>query len=463
MSKIKILVNSSTQYGVGYYRIKQPFIKLAELFPDDFDVELNDKINYNDWDYLKNFNILYTHKTFVDYSLMESFVNECRKYGIKTVIDIDDYWDVSTEHPLYSMIKADDLARKILNNLKLVDYVTTTTPKFRDYILPYNKNVLIFPNAIDDKEKQWSLKEKPKNEFVKVLWGGGSSHLQDLLLLKDSFEILNSDTSLKGKYQIHLMGYDLRGTTTNLTLNQDFINILGSKGIVFDKNLYNKLNSVNFDLMKVPEIPKDIAQLFNGKAITKQTRDITPMESVWYEYEKIFTSNYKLIQDKDYLNFLNKFDIESEYPNQLEKQPYIRHKTENVYKFGENYKYGDFALAPIKVFGKIKDDVFQDNVSNRYQFAKSNLKLIEAGFHKLPVIASEIPIYTYDKEFVDGKNILFVKPSRQEKDWGSKIKRLINNPNQISDMGESAYELVKRKYHLDVVTNQRGEWLKTIV
>ena len=47
------------------------------------------------------------------------------------------------------------------------------------------------------------------------------------------------------------------------------------------------------------------------------------------------------------------------------------------------------ALAPIKVYGK---GVMDDNSDNRYKFAKSNLKVIEAAFHKVPVIASDFPI-----------------------------------------------------------------------
>ena len=63
------------------------------------------------------------------------------------------------------------------------------------------------------------------------------------------------------------------------------------------------------------------------------------------------------------------------------------------------------------------------------QFAKSNLKVIEAAFHKVPVIASDVPIYNHDKDWVDGKNILFINPDRQYKDWYKKIKYCIGvNP-----------------------------------
>ncbi len=106
---------------------------------------------------------------------------------------------------------------------------------------------------------------------------------------------------------------------------------------------------------------------------------------------------------------------------------------------------------------------FDDNVLNRYQFSKSNLKVIEAGIHKVPVIASNIPTYNFDPEFVDGKNILFVNPERQEKDWYSKMKKLILNPNMIEDLGEAAFEIIKRKYSQDVLAERRAQFYKDIV
>jgi glycosyltransferase involved in cell wall biosynthesis len=100
---------------------------------------------------------------------------------------------------------------------------------------------------------------------------------------------------------------------------------------------------------------------------------------------------------------------------------------------------------------------------------KSQLKVIEAGFYKKALIASEIGPYTIDLKhslnngnFVDG-NALLVDEHKNHSDWSKYIKKLIQNPNMITDMGERLYETVKDTYDLRNVTKNRAEWYKTLV
>jgi len=43
------------------------------------------------------------------------------------------------------------------------------------------------------------------------------------------------------------------------------------------------------------------------------------------------------------------------------------------------------------------------------------------------------------------------------------MKRLIENPNMIEDLGNRLYETVKDKYSLRVVNNTRAEFFKSII
>ena len=65
-------------------------------------------------------------------------------------------------------------------------------------------------------------------------------------------------------------------------------------------------------------------------------------------------------------------------------------------------------------------------------------------------------------QFHDG-NALLVDENRNHSDWAKYIKKLVQNPNLIEDMGNRLYETVKVKYHLDTVTKNRSEWYKTLV
>jgi glycosyltransferase involved in cell wall biosynthesis len=67
-----------------------------------------------------------------------------------------------------------------------------------------------------------------------------------------------------------------------------------------------------------------------------------------------------------------------------------------------------------------------------------------------------------DGNFVDG-NALLVDESRNHSDWSKYIKKLVQNPNMIEDMGNRLYETVKDEYDLRNVTKTRAEWYKTLV
>jgi glycosyltransferase involved in cell wall biosynthesis len=135
--------------------------------------------------------------------------------------------------------------------------------------------------------------------------------------------------------------------------------------------------------------------------------------------------------------------------------PYKRVWTQPVDTYAGNYSTFDISLAPIK-----------NHIFNRM---KSQLKVIEAGFYKKALIASNVGPYTIDLkhalkngEFTDG-NALLVNETNNHSDWAKNIKKLVENPNMITDLGERLYETVKDKYDLNVVTAERASFYKSLI
>ena len=64
--------------------------------------------------------------------------------GIIVIIDLDDYWLPTKEHPIHSIIVQNKIDEKIKNNLRVASYVTTTTEIFADEI-----KKLMIENPID--------------------------------------------------------------------------------------------------------------------------------------------------------------------------------------------------------------------------------------------------------------------------------------------------------------------------
>ena len=400
MSKIRVLVLPSDRTGVGKFRSVEPHIFLQNQNPDDFHVDIDYDPKINDDNFWKDYDMVHFHRTITkDYDSTPALIDKLHKWGIVTVADIDDYWLPTKEHPAHAMIQNNKLNLKIRANLKAAQYVTTTTEIFAQEIKKFNKNVFVLPNAINPNEPQFKHKTEPSDK-LRFGWLGGSSHLHDLKILDYCFSKLGN---LKEKYELYLCGFDTRGTVTEI----------------------------------------------DQKTGNQKQRDIKPEETVWAEYEKIFTKNYQ--------------DIPEEYKKYLltyKQQPYNDEKyyhrvwTQPVTSYAKNYAKFDVSLAPIK-----------NHIFNRM---KSQLKVIEAGFYKKAIIASNIGPYTIDLkhalkygEFVDG-NALLVNEGRNHSDWAKYIKKLVNNPSWAEDLGERLYETVKDTYDLNVVTKTRAEIYKTI-
>jgi glycosyltransferase involved in cell wall biosynthesis len=401
--KIKVLVIPSDGTGVGRFRSITPHTHLQSKYGDDFHVDIEFNPNLSDLNFFKNYQIVHFHRSLgQDMDLSIQVIPILNAMGIITIADIDDYWLPGKEHPLHQLIVQEKIHEKIVNNLKLAKYVTTTTEIFADEIRKFNKNVVIFPNAIDPKEGQFN-EPTEESDLVRVGWLGGSSHLHDLMLLDGMVSKLSD---IKDKLQYVVCGFDTRGMMTEI----------------------------------------------NQQTGEKKQRPIKPHETVWYDYEKIFTNNYSIISP-EYKNHLELF---VETPFEDEKNlPYRRVWTKPVTSYARNYSKFDISLAPIKqhMFNKVK----------------SQLKVIEAGFYKKALIATNYGPYTIDLkhsmkngEFTDG-NALLVDEARNHSDWAKYIKKLVQNPNMRIDMGERLYEYVSQRYSLDIVTKTRAEFYKSIV
>jgi len=402
MSKINVLVLPSDTSGVGRFRSVDPHIKLQNLYPNDFHVDIDYQPRLNDLNYWKKYQIVHFHRSVGPIENCPSLVRSLQSLGIIVIADIDDYWLPTKEHPIHQLIVENKIHTKIVENLKVADYVTTTTELFANEIRKFNKNVLVLPNAIDPKEPQFN-EPTLDSEKIRVGWLGGSSHLHDLKLLDGMVSKLSS---IQDKLQYYVCGFDVRGTVT--------------------------------------EINKETGE--------QTQRPIKPQETVWVRYEEIFTNNYKIISP-EYKTYLDKFE-EGDYPA-IQKENYVRVWTRPVDSYARNYAKFDISLAPIK-----------NHMFNRM---KSQLKVIEAGFYKKALIASNIGPYTIDLKhalhqgkFTDG-NALLVNESNNHSDWAKHVKKLVDNPNLITDLGERLYETVKERYDLNLVTKTRADFYKSLI
>lgn len=407
MSKINILVvPSDNQGGVGFYRSTQPHIQLEQQFPEEFSVTFEMNPNWYNLLSFKKYQIIHIHKGLFNdmqafYKAMEYF----KENNIVTIMDIDDHWKLDYRHPQHLIIKQYKIDELTKYNLKIFDYITTTTDIFKKEILPFNKNVTVFPNAINPEDPRFQVK-KQDSKRLRIGMIMGSTHEYDMALIGKISEQLTKEEL--EQVQFVLCGYDLRGT--------------------------------------MREVDHSTGQF--------KERPILPEESVWYRYEQMMTSDYKIVS-QEHKDFLLKFIPYTDYPN-TENESYRRCWTKPMDEYYQHYANVDVLLAPLDIsdFNKVK----------------SPLKVAECVFSKTAIIATDFGPYSDLRngfqrggEIDDTANALLVHPTKNNKHWLRFIKILIKNRNLVKKLQDNLYNDLHEKYDLRNVTKDRADFYKKII
>lgn len=183
-----LFIPSTMNGGVYHYRVYTPMKSLVEMYPNEFDITINNTYKFTDQEkdeIGKNFDIVIVHQALYTSEIQDAFWNTiiyCKEtYGTKFVLDIDDYWDYGKTHPYNNVCQFFAYPLKMMMNFKLFDYVTTTTEYFKSVISEYftEERIVVFENAISLTDTQF-VNEKNKSDKLRFGIAGGSSHTEDI-------------------------------------------------------------------------------------------------------------------------------------------------------------------------------------------------------------------------------------------------------------------------------------------
>jgi glycosyltransferase involved in cell wall biosynthesis len=173
----------------------------------------------------------------------------------------------------------------------------------------------------------------------------------------------------------------------------------------------------------------------------------------WTFFEDIFTFKGKYITNPEHKQYLltnddTNYGINEKFINEF----YQRRWTRPIMTYGHMYNEADVCLAPLKS-------------NNLFNYYKSNLKIVEAGAHHCPIIASNFGPYTLDD--IEGVNDGIQKGFLIDEDdtdgWYNKIIYYMENPDIMKQHGENLYNYIKNNLSTDVVGKKRAEVYKKIV
>lgn len=283
MRKIYAVQQSSS--GIQKFRIEDPHVFLQNEYPDDFELNF---LSVKDFvsQPLEAGSLLFLHNSVLqDDTTLARLKSIKQQQQVKIIVDVDDYWVFPPNHALKKYADRINLKQRIKDVTQMADLVTCTTPFLKEKLSAFSKNVVVVENSINLGEKQFTS-NKTTSDKIRIGYVAGSSHLEDVALLRGLFSAVQRQHP---NTEFYLCGFDNRS--------------------------------------------KEIA---TGKI------KLVGEGSIWHQMEMIFTDKYAGLPMR-YVEYLHKFDGLSESPI----QPYRRIWTKPVKEYAMSYNDIDIALAPL--------------------------------------------------------------------------------------------------------------------
>lgn len=322
MSKLRICAVGSRHSGVTYHRLALPlsvmekdYLMITDSISEEMLIE-------------KDINVVAVNR-FCELVPLDDLLKWKAKLGFKLVVDIDDYWELFSQHLSAPTYRSLNIPQVIRNYIKVADVVTTTHNRLRLEIIKINPNCFVLTNALPFDKDQFTA-QRNDNDLINIAHTGSITHFPDMRQLKNPIRELAKSKSFQESTRMLLCGW-------------------------------NEINKFHWDQM-----------------------------GDWYTAgEKL---NYKIIESLPvdlYMNFYNEADI---------------------------------LLTPL--------------LDNKFNRLKSNLKALEAGAKRIPIMAMKRAPYD------DIPTVCWVD------NWERDIKRMVCSKQMRTDFGEANAEYVRKHYDL---------------
>ncbi len=289
--KIIGILSGSKITGSMFHRIIYPLSALQDAY-DDVSVKLTASVSLLSDEELREADIVLIHSTSPDNEEVRRLV----RLGVNVVLDLDDYWVLSTKHELYSQWRERGETKRIIDLFSLRINYTVTTEALKEKVmnLAYNKNVCALPNGmIDDPEYRNPIKK----DGVNFGWMGATNHITDLMLIQHLKTGYGFDVCIPAAYKEVFRD---RFNYFNALPVPDYLNLYNTFDILLvplDDNEFNKYKSelklVEAGFYKKPVIISDV-QPYSDYLRDGDNCLVVKKHRHWAKYCKMLAENPEL-------------------------------------------------------------------------------------------------------------------------------------------------------------------------
>ena len=153
----------------------------------------------------KQINVLVINR-FCEVVPLTEIVKWRAKLGFKLIIDIDDYWELFTQHLSYPTYRLNGIPNLIKSYIRFADLVTCTHSRLYYEIIKINKNCQIIPNGLPFDKDQF-INNKIEHDKINIAHTGSITHFPDIKQLKNPILELSKSKSFKESCRMLLCGW----------------------------------------------------------------------------------------------------------------------------------------------------------------------------------------------------------------------------------------------------------------
>jgi glycosyltransferase involved in cell wall biosynthesis len=144
-----------------------------------------------------------------EYPTYQQIISQAHAQNKPVILDLDDNLFILPEdHPDRLTGYYTDSLLPTFQAVMEADLITVATHPLRDYLLPFNKNIQVIPNYLDD--QLWKLSSQPprqeNQEKIIIGYMGGSTHIPDLQIILPALQRLLEKYS--DRIQFHFWGIE---------------------------------------------------------------------------------------------------------------------------------------------------------------------------------------------------------------------------------------------------------------
>jgi len=197
---MKTLICISSLDGINYHRLIVPFKKLKnEGFDVDFFRNIDDpdkgfvSIDQLDTKILKQYKYIVFNRILSPSFQHKHLFVRLKEAGIKTVMDIDDNWELNKGHFMYKDYYRAGIDKEILFCLKNSTVIIAENDRLAKRIKEATgREAVVVRNAIDEAEKQFDTTDN-RHFFRSVAFVGGIAHRRDVMSIIDTVKELQDE------------------------------------------------------------------------------------------------------------------------------------------------------------------------------------------------------------------------------------------------------------------------------